>query len=54
MTEQDKAQADAMLSRIETAAGEFADRSRQNAQLIAEILEAVNGLRSVFGVVRAH
>ena len=54
MTDAEKEKADTLLGRIETAAGEFPDRSGTNGVLIAEILQLVNGLRSLIGVVRPH
>jgi hypothetical protein len=54
MAEYDKAQVEALLSRIERAIGELPERSGPNAVLIAEIIQSVNGLRSALDVVRAH
>jgi hypothetical protein len=54
MTDQEKAQADALLDRIELATGEIHQRDGRNAALIVEIIQAVNGLRSLIGVVEAH
>lgn len=54
MTDQEKATAETLLSRIEAALGEFPDRAHQNGILITEIIQAVNGLRSILGVVRPH
>ena len=54
MTDQEKQKADLLLSRIETATGSFPDRSGTNAALITEIIHAVNGLRSLLGLVRPH
>ena len=54
MTDQEKQKADTLLSRIETATGEFPDRSGPNSVLIAEIIQSVNGLRSLLGLVRPH
>lgn len=54
MTDQEKGAADALLSRIEAALGEFPDRTHQTGVLITEIIQAVNGLRSILGVVRPH
>lgn len=54
MTDQERAQADAFLDRIELAVGEFPKRDDANAVLIAEILQAVNGLRSLLGVQSPH
>jgi hypothetical protein len=54
MTEQEKQQASVLLNQIEAAIGAIPDRSGTNAPLISEILEAVNGLRSLVGVIRGH
>jgi len=50
----DAATAERLLSRIEVAAGELAPRDGRNATLIKEIIESINGLRSLLGVVRTH
>ncbi len=52
MTDQERI--DLLLAKIETATGELPDRSGPNAALIAQILEGVNGLRSLLNVVRTH
>ena len=54
MTDQERQTVDRLLARIEMAVGQISDRSGPNAQLIKEIIESVNGLRSVVGVIRAH
>ena len=54
MPDIDAAAADRLLARIEVAVGELMPRDGGNASLIKEILEAVNGLRSLVGVVRTH
>jgi hypothetical protein len=54
MDDLDKQHADALLDRIETAAGELPDRQGPTGVLIAEILQAVNGLRSLLGVRGSH
>jgi hypothetical protein len=54
MPDIDAAAADRLLARIEVAVGELMPRDGGNALLIKEILEAVNGLRSLVGVVRTH
>jgi len=54
MTSVDVASADTLLSRIEVAVGELTPRDGQNAPLIKQIIESVNGLRSLMGVVRTH
>jgi hypothetical protein len=50
----DSATADKLLSRIETNVGEIMPRDAKNAALIKAIIESVNGLRSLLGVVRPH
>jgi hypothetical protein len=54
MTDQEKQKADLLLSRIETATGSLPDRSGPNGALITEIIHAVNGLRSLLGLIRPH
>ena len=54
MTEVDARAADTLLSRIEIAAGEIVPKNAPNAVLIKQIIESINGLRSILGVVRAH
>lgn len=54
MTTQEQETADRLLSRIETAVGQLPDRAGPNAPLIKTIIESVNGLRSVLGLVRTH
>jgi hypothetical protein len=50
----DQTTADKLLARIEVAVGELTPRDGGNATLIKQILESVNGLRSLVGVVQAH
>jgi len=47
-------QVERLLSRIEVAVGEVDDRAGRNGALLKEIIESVNGLRSLLGLVRAH
>ncbi len=54
MTSVEIATADTLLARIEVATGELMPRDGQNAALIKQIIESVNGLRSLLGAVRAH
>lgn len=53
-TDLDTTAADRLLARIEVAVGELMPRDGSNAPLIKEIIESVNGLRSLMGVVRTH
>ena len=54
LTDSDTASAEKLLSRIEIAVGELTPRDGPNATLIKEIIESINGLRSLLGVVRTH
>ena len=54
MTEQEKQKVDELISRIEMAVGEVFPRSGGNASLITEMIQSLNGLRSVLGIVRTH
>lgn len=54
MTDQEKQKADLLLSRIELATGALPERSGPNSALITEIIQSVNGLRSLLGLVRPH
>jgi hypothetical protein len=54
MTDQERQTVDRLLSRIEVAVGQLPNREGQNARLITEIIQSVNGLRSLLGVVRTH
>jgi hypothetical protein len=54
MTPQEQTTAERLLSQIEMATGQLPERDGVNAILIKQIIEAVNGLRSVCGVVRTH
>jgi hypothetical protein len=54
LTDTDTATAERLLSRIEVAVGELTPRDGGNASLIKEVIESVNALRSLLGVVRAH
>jgi hypothetical protein len=50
----DTTAAERLLSQIEVAIGEVTPRDAQNAVLIKQVIESVNGLRSLLGLVRAH
>ena len=54
MTPQEQSDAERLLSQIETAVGLLPQRDGGNAVVIKTIIESVNGLRSLIGVVRAH
>lgn len=54
MTDDERQRAEALISRLETAVGEIFPRDGANAGLIAEMIQRLNGLRSLLGVVRPH
>lgn len=54
VTDQERQQADELIARLEIAVGQLFPRDGANASLIASMLQSLNGLRSLLGVVRPH
>ena len=54
MTDQEKQKAEELLSRLEVSVGQLFPRDGGNAALLATMIQALNGLRSVLGLVRPH
>ena len=54
MTDQDKVKAEELLSKLEVAVGQVFPRDGGNATLITEMIQSLNGLRSVLGLIRPH
>ena len=54
MTDQEKQKAEELISRLEISVGQLFPRDGGNATLIAEMIQSLNGLRSLLGIVRAH
>ncbi len=54
MTDQERQKAEELISRLETAVGQVFPRDGGNASLIATMIQNLNGLRSVLGLVRPH
>ena len=54
MTDQERQKTDDLISRLETAVGAIFPRDGSNAPLIASMLQSLNGLRSLLGLVRPH
>ena len=54
VTDQEKQKAEELISRLEIAVGEIFPRDGANAGMIASMIQALNGLRSLLGLVRAH
>lgn len=54
MTDQEKQKADELVGRLELAVGQVFPRDGGNASLLAEMIQILNGLRSLLGIVRTH
>src|SRR5262249_9669233 len=54
VTDQERQKAEEMISRLETAVGQIFPRDSGNASLIATMIQTLNGLRSLLGIVRPH
>ena len=54
MTDQERQKAEQLISNLEIAVGQIFPRDSGNATLIASMLQTLNGLRSLLGVVRPH
>ena len=54
MTDQERQKAEELISRLETSVGAIFPRDGGNAALIATMIQTLNGLRSLLGVVRPH
>ena len=54
VTDQEKQKVDDLIGRLEMAVGQIFPRDAANSALITEMIQNLNGLRSVLGVVRPH
>jgi hypothetical protein len=54
VTDQERQKVEDLIGRLETAVGQVFPRDGANASLIASMLQALNGLRSILGLVRPH
>ena len=54
MTDQERQKTEDLIARLETSVGQIFPRDGANASLIAGMIQALNGLRSVLGLVRPH
>ena len=52
MTDQEKAKTEDLISRLEISVGQIFPRDGGNASLLASMIQTLNGLRSVLGLVR--
>jgi hypothetical protein len=54
MTDDERRRAEELISKLEITVGEIFPRDGRNAALIAGMIQSLNGLRSVLGLVRPH
>jgi hypothetical protein len=54
LTDQEKQKAEELISKLELAVGQIFPRDKANAPLIASMIQTLNGLRSLLGIVRPH
>jgi hypothetical protein len=54
VTDQEKQKAEELISRLELSVGQMFPRDGGNAALITAMIQALNGLRSLLGLVRPH
>jgi hypothetical protein len=54
VTDQEKQKAEELISRLELSVGQMFPRDGGNASLIASMIQSLNGLRSLLGLVRPH
>lgn len=54
MTDQERQKAEELISRLELTVGQIFPRDAANSSLIATMIQNLNGLRSLLGLVRPH
>jgi hypothetical protein len=54
VTDQERQKAEELISRLEISVGAIFPRDAGNASLITGMIQALNGLRSLLGLVRPH
>lgn len=54
MTDQERQKVEELISRLEIAVGQVFPRDAGNASLITSMIQSLNGLRSILGLVRPH
>jgi hypothetical protein len=54
VTDQERQKAEEMISRLEIAVGQIFPRDGGNAGLLTSMIQTLNGLRSLLGLVRPH
>jgi hypothetical protein len=54
VTDQERQKADELISRLELSVGQIFPRDGGNAALLTNMIQTLNGLRSILGIVRPH
>ncbi|HET6958044.1 MAG TPA: hypothetical protein VFI56_15720 [Vicinamibacterales bacterium] len=54
MTDQERQKAEELISRLELSVGQIFPRDNANAALLASMIQTLNGLRSLLGMVKPH
>jgi len=54
VTDQEKQKTEELIGRLELSVGQIFPRDGGNAALLATMIQTLNGLRSLLGIVRAH
>jgi hypothetical protein len=54
VTDQERQKAEELVSRLELSVGQIFPRDGGNASLITSMIQTLNGLRSLLGIVRPH
>jgi hypothetical protein len=54
VTDQERQKAEELISRLELSVGQVFPRDRGNAALLASMIQTLNGLRSLLGMVKPH
>lgn len=54
MTDQERQKVEELISRLEIAVGQIFPRDGGNASLLTSMIQSLNGLRSMLGLVRPH
>ena len=54
MTDQERQKAEELIGRLELSVGQVFPRDGGNASLLASMIQTLNGLRSLLGMVKPH
>jgi hypothetical protein len=54
VTDQERQKAEELISRLELSVGQIFPRDSANAALLASMIQTLNGLRSLLGMVKPH